>query len=260
MIKIKYLTILITAFAIAVISNEVNSLPASSFIIIPSGIKSDFYSKTGAVYRVVSSDEDFTLSDTVNQKILSGKTVSGKKIILLSAGNFSAPAEKDLKPYLRNTPYLNTDKESIKKAASKFRNSKNPVIDVSRFVFNHISDKKTGIPMIPAVSILSGKSGDCTEHTILTISILRTINIPSRAVMGLILVEDFSGIKNVFVYHMWAEAFHNGKWVMADPTRPDDIHQNRYIALAYHNLMTEMPSEYFRAISTMQEMKITFIE
>lgn len=258
--KIKFL---LTAFYLLVIilnGIELKSLPSSSFIIIPSGIKSSAYSDSISAYKVESSDEDFILPETANQHILSITSGDGKTKVTVSTGNSPIPADKNLNIYLKNTPYLNTDKESIKKTAAEFKNSKNPLKDISVFVYRHISDKKIGIPLMPAASILAGRAGDCTEHSILAISLLRTLNIPSRAVMGIILSEEFSGRQNVFVYHMWVEAYQNGKWTMADPTRPYDTHPNRYIALAYHNLMTETPLEYLQAASTMQNMKITYIK
>jgi len=240
--------------------NDAKTLPVSSFIIEPSGIISSVYTSSRTTYKVESSDEDFSLLATANQQILSSKTYNGKSIILVSSGDSVLPAEKNLSIYLKNTSFLNTDKENIKKAAAEFKNSKNPVSDVSVFVYNHISDKKIGIPFLPAALILDGKAGDCTEHSVLTISILRTLGIPSRAVMGLILTENFSGKKNVFVYHMWVEAYQNGKWVLVDSTRPYDIHPNRYIALAYHNLMTATPLEYLQAISSIEDMKIFYVK
>lgn len=240
--------------------NEVKSIPASSFLIVPAGINSSAYTNSRSVYKIESSDEDFTLPAAANQQIISVKNRTEETEILITAGDSPFPAESDLSKFLKNTPYLNTDKESILKTALKFKKSKDPVKDISVFVYNHISDKKLGIPLLPASMILTGKAGDCTEHSILTVSLLRTLGIPSRAVMGVILSEDFSGNKDVFVYHMWVEALKNGRWILVDATRPYDFYPNRYIALAYHSLMTEMPSDYLQAISAIQDMKITFIK
>jgi len=240
--------------------HDAGSLPASSFIIVPSGINNSVYKSIRTVYKVESADEDFTLPGSSSQEILSSKTGNGKSVILISSGDSPLPGDMNNSIYLKNTPFLNLDKASIKKTASNFKSSEDPVTDVSVFVYNYISDKKIGIPLLPAASILQYKAGDCTEHTVLAIALLRSLKIPARAVMGIILTENFSGKENVFVYHMWVEACRNGRWVLVDPTRPYAIHHNRYIALAYHNLMTETPLEYLQAISTMQNMKITYVK
>lgn len=235
------------------------SLPASSFIITPSGNIESVYAEKQTLYKIESSDEDFILYSTANQRIITSESSEGRSTVLLTAGESDLPAEKDFSRYLKNTPFLNIDNASIKKTAAGFKNSKNPVKDVSVFVYRHITDKKIGIPLISAPAILSRRSGDCTEHTVLTVSLLRAMNIPARAVMGIILAENFSGRSNVFVYHMWAEAFTGGRWILVDSTRPESIHYNRYIAFANHNLMTEIPLEYLQAVSTMQNMKISYL-
>lgn len=251
------LFLLLTAL---LIGRELLSMPSSSFIIIPSGITGSVYKESRTCFRVESSDEDFNLFPSANQKILSSDIKGDKRVITVSSGDTPLAGEKDLSKYLKNTPFLNIDNESIKKTAAGFKNSKDTLREVSLFVYRHITDKKIGIPLLPAVSILAGRSGDCTEHSVLTISILRALKIPSRAVMGIILSENFSGKQDVFVYHMWAEAFINGRWVLVDSTRPLDIHPNRYIALAYHNLMTETPMEYLQAISTIQDIRISVVK
>lgn len=245
--------------AVVLICSEIKSLPVSSFIVKPSGINSSVYAGSKTVYKVESSDEDFTLSDTSNQLVLSESVKNSRKEIIISCGENIIGAKGDLNRFLNDTQFLNLNDSNIKKTAARFKNSKNKIKDISLFVYEHISDKKIGIPLAAAASILKAKSGDCTEHSVLTISILRSLNIPSRAVVGLILSENFLNEKNVFVYHMWVEAYENGKWILVDSTRPDSINPNRYIALCYHNLKTETPIEYLNAISAVQDLKITYI-
>jgi len=245
--------------AYILICSEINLLSVSSFFVKPSGINSSAYTGSKSVYRLESSDEDFSLPNTTNQIVLSESVKNNKKEIVISCGENKISGSGDLNRFLNDTQFLNLDDINIKKTAAKFKNSKNKIKDVSQFVYTHISDKKIGIPLIPAASILKSKAGDCTEHSVLTISILRSLNIPSRAVVGLILSENFLNEKNVFVYHMWVEAYENNRWILVDSTRPGSINPNRYIALCYHNLKTETPLEYLTAISRIQNLKISFV-
>ncbi len=114
--------------------------------------------------------------------------------------------------------------------------------------------------MLPASAILKNRTGDCTEHSVLTAALLRACGIPARCVVGVILSEDFNGKKNVFVYHMWVEAFYNKRWIQVDSTRPGSLHLNRYIAFTYHSLTTEMPMDYMSAISSLTDLTITRIQ
>lgn len=232
------------------------SIPVSSFIIRPEKLASDFYTQKESGFIMSSSDEDFSLPVLSNQKILSEKILNGRKEITLSTGNYPAPEVHGVSKYLRDTPYLNLQRREIREATEKFRNSKDPVKDISLFVYNHISDKKEGIPIIPAPLILKDRAGDCTEHSILTVALLRANGIPARAVVGIILAEYFGGNKDIFVYHMWVEAYRNGRWVLVDSTRPSGIRHNRYIGFTFHNLTTEAPIDYLNAISAIADVRI----
>jgi hypothetical protein len=224
------------------------------------GLKNSAYAKSKTVYKIESSDENFKLFNTSNQVVLSESLKNNRKEIVISCGENTISGQDNLNLFLNDTQFLNLDNPKIKSTAARFKNSKNKIKDVSLFVYKHISDKKLGMPLIPAASILKSKAGDCTEHSILTISILRSLKIPARAVVGLILSENFLNEKNVFVYHMWVEAYENGRWVLVDSTNPQSTNHNRYIALCYHSLKTEAPIEFLNAVSTIQDLKITYID
>lgn len=236
------------------------SIPVSSFIIQPEKLNSNVYSQKESQFSLTSSDSEFELPRTSTQKIVSESSALRGKKIIVNTGDFPVSGETAAEKYLKNTPYLNLESREIKETAKKFRNSKDPVNEISLFVYKHISDKKEGIPIIPALSILKDKSGDCTEHSVLTVSLLRASNIPARAVVGIILSEYFIGKKDIFVYHMWVEAYVNDKWVLVDSTRPMNLNHNRYIAFTYHNLKTEGPIDYLNALSVITNIKIKQVD
>ena len=245
--------------AVVLLCSEINSLPVSSFIVKPAGINSSVYTASKTVYRIESSDEDFTLPITSNQIVLSENIKKKRKEIVVSCEENKISNSGNLNQFLIDTQFLNMDDIDIKNTAAKFINSKNKINDVSQFVYKHVSDNKMNALLIPAPLTLKSKAGDCTGHSVLTIAILRSLNIPARAVVGLILSENFLSAKDVFVYHMWVEAYENDRWVLVDSTRPHSINHNRYIAPCYHNLKTAAPVAYLNAISTVQDLKITRI-
>lgn len=235
-------------------------IPLSSFIIKPERLNSTVFSQKESRFSISSSDTEFSLPATSTQKIISESLAGGGREIIVATGNFGTTGDDSASKYLKDTPYLNLGSREIKEAAGKFRNSKDPVKDISLFVYRQISDKKEGIPIIPALSILKDRAGDCTEHSILTVSLLRANNIPARAVVGIILSEYFGGKKNVFVYHMWVEAYTNGRWRLVDSTRPMNLNHNRYIAFALHNLKTEGPIDYLNAISSINNVRLKQVD
>lgn len=232
------------------------SMPVSSFIIRPDRLSKNFYREKESRFLISSSDTDFRLPRLSNQIILNEKIRSGRKEIEVTTGDFPLDGQTDSR-FLRNTPFLNLESREIQNTAQKFSRAKEPLKEISLFVYNHISDKKEGIPIIPALSILNDRAGDCTEHSILAAALLRANRIPARAVVGIIMSEFFIKERDVFVYHMWVEAWRNGRWEIVDATRPLQIHHNRYIGFTFHNLTTEAPLDYLNAVSRINDVKIS---
>ncbi len=212
-----------------------------------------------AEYTVHSDNPEFTLPDTAGQKVVSSKkNNAGAEIRVICAARDTGERSGGEK-YLMKNRYLNTDHIEVRLFASKIIGADSPVRAAEREVFAAITDKNQGIPFIPVDEILRIRRGDCTEHTILLCSILRAAKIPSRAVVGLIFVPEWNGKKNVFVFHMWAEAFVEGKWILSDASFPKEKRYARYIALSYHSLKSDMPLDYLGAVSRIKNLRITRI-
>ncbi len=250
------LPILITAIQPHAIAQQ-----ADMFIVHAENMKSEYLSSPFITCEISSSESAFSLPDTPFQQKIASAVKGQRKHITLKSGLFPAPAaETDIKKYLANTRLLNLNSQEVKMLSQKLRNKSGSIAEIESFVDRLISDKTTGVPMMPAVNIIRSRTGDCTEHSVLTIAILRSLGIPSRGVVGMILVPEFMGEKNCYVYHMWAEALVDGKWVLVDSTRPGPKSHSRYIALAYHHLKSDMPLSVLRAMSSARGMKISILE
>jgi transglutaminase-like putative cysteine protease len=255
--KISFLLILILNFSETLLPAD----PFNYFVEVKN-FKNKIYSEKTTRYRLTSSNDDFNLIETGYQKINSAKIKNQKKIIGVESGlaaNQSA-TDEELSSFLSDSRFLSLASPEITDAASKLKGSSDPIRSVENYVFKHITDKTIGIPLVPAVDIYRMKRGDCTEHSVLAVALLRKLAVPARAVVGMYLVEEFKGRQNIFVYHMWAEAFVKGRWILVDATRPGEKHLNRYIAFTYHNLKSEAPLPYLRAISSIQDMIVEYEE
>jgi hypothetical protein len=119
---------------------------------------------------------------------------------------------------------------------------------VSDWVFRSL--KKTSVLSMPsALQVLKTMKGDCNEHSILTVAILRALGIPSRVVFGL--VYDSGS----FFYHAWVEAFDGKNWIEFDPTWglfPADILRIR--------IGTGNVSEWVKVLEYVGKIKIKFID
>lgn len=80
---------------------------------------------------------------------------------------------------------------------------------------HQVLDKKLATHLPTASTILEKKVGDCTEHTWLTVALLRAVGIAARPVYGVGYTGDG---EKVFAYHAWVEVALDGRWHMIDPT------------------------------------------
>jgi transglutaminase-like putative cysteine protease len=233
------------------------SLDPGSYVVQVLGDSVRIYSETVTTYTLSSSDMAFSLPDTPFQQVLAEKPSQDKKFVTLRSGAPHAsagPGPDDT----ADTRYLNITSSAIRRLAEQFRGMAAPAREVERFVYTYIENKQLGVPFLPADDIAASRTGDCTEHAMLAIAILRAIGIPARAVVGMIFSDEFMGEKNVFVYHMWAEAYAGGAWELIDATRPDDRHPNRYIAFCTHHLKTATPLNYLKAVKAIKNLTVLY--
>jgi len=61
-----------------------------------------------------------------------------------------------------------------------------------------------------AREIMANREGDCSEHTVIMVTLCRAVGIPARAAVGVMYGDG------IFAYHMWPEVY-VGRWVGLDP-------------------------------------------
>src|SRR5439155_18268292 len=62
------------------------------------------------------------------------------------------------------------------------------------------------------LGVLDSMAGDCTEHTLLFVSLARAAGLPARELTGVAHVDQ------IFGWHAWAEFHYGHQWVSVDPT------------------------------------------
>lgn len=218
------------------------------------------YSQKGSVFRLESAHPFFSVINAANQKVLQTQSRGQSRIIFVGTGEQYNTAEGNPEDNLYDTSFLNLDSPEIKKAAANIYKGGSVIFNVENFVKNTIHKPTYGIPLLPARDVLLTGTGDCTEHAVLSVALLRSMGIAARAVVGMVLVREYEAKQNIFVFHMWAEAFQGGKWRLVDATSPGDKHLNRYIAFTYHNLRTESPLAYIKAVGAIQDLTVTYVK
>lgn len=118
--------------------------------------------------------------------------------------------------------------------------------------------------------------GDCTESAVLLAAMLRARGIPSRCVTGLVYsAEPFAGQRDVFIYHMWTQA-----WIEAEDTGEDGAngesaqaggrwvdldaamwrHGAGHIALGVSAMDADHQADHAALFAFMQDLQIKVIE
>jgi len=226
----------IVCAAITFATTSSSALDPFNYAVPVEGFNPRVYQDETSLFRCASSGE-FSLIETPWQKVVRTMREKDMTIIEIRTGERGQRSGcGDTGTCLSDTRFLNLSHPDISRIADQFSHASRPIEEVERFVHDRITNKTTGIPLIPAPDVFRVRRGDCTEHTVLAVAILRRMGIPARAVIGMYLAERFNEARDSFVFHMWAEACHGGAWHIVDATRPGQHAANRYIAFAYHNL------------------------
>lgn len=83
---------------------------------------------------------------------------------------------------------------------------------VNRFVFEWITEKDYGVGFANALEVARVPRGDCTEHGVLAVALLRRLGVPARGAVGWVALEDVLGP------HFWVEVRLGDRWIPLDPT------------------------------------------
>ena len=112
---------------------------------------------------------------------------------------------------------------------------------INEWVAKNVTDKNFKTAFAAASEVARDRSGDCTEHSVLTAAMCRAVGVPSRVVIGLVYVDHLGG----FGYHMWDEVFVNNRWVAIDPTFNQTTVDAAHIKLTDSSLDGVAPFEAF---------------
>ncbi|HEY3399693.1 MAG TPA: transglutaminase domain-containing protein [Geothrix sp.] len=83
---------------------------------------------------------------------------------------------------------------------------------VTAFVFDWITDKDFTVGFASALEVCRTPRGDCTEHGVLAVALLRRLGVPARGVTGWVGLGETLGL------HFWVEVNLGDRWVPVDPT------------------------------------------
>ena len=167
------------------------------------------------------ADDDFDVPQSHRQIISKGKdnnlVMEIKRDFIIKNGKPLLPDER--KRSLASSISIPADNPKIIALATKIVGDAptdfEKVSRIVKWIFTNL-EKTMAKNSDNALDILDKKAGDCTEHTLLFVTLARALGIPSREVGGIAYMAGEKVPK--MAWHAWAE-FHDGKqWLTADPT------------------------------------------
>jgi hypothetical protein len=164
----------------------------------------------------VTGVQDFTLPTSHRQTT---REENGKVVLRLRAdfvtGKTSPLSDAERKKFTEATPTVQSDQEPIRKLAAEIVGAETDPVKKAGLLKDWVykSLRKTmACNASTALAVLDNKAGDCTEHTLLFVSLARAVGLPARELTGVAYVSP------IFGWHAWAE-IHDGKqWISVDPT------------------------------------------
>jgi hypothetical protein len=120
-----------------------------------------------------------------------------------------------LAPFLASVPFIEADHPEIQAATFQVVGGRSDPAEAARAITMHVYrtlEKRYRVSVPSALNVLRTAEGDCNEHTMLAVAMLRAAGIPARPVSG------FAYAENAFYPHAWVEAWLGGQWVSMDPT------------------------------------------
>ncbi len=124
------------------------------------------------------------------------------------------PGGKKVKGFLRPTALIQSDHPLMRRKAEEIVGKERGTVEairiINEWVYRHV-EKKPTLSLPSALEVLESGVGDCNEHAILMVALLRSLGIPSRPCVGVLYLRDG------FYYHAWVEVW-MGRWMSIDPT------------------------------------------
>ena len=125
---------------------------------------------------------------------------------------------------LKSTIAVEADNPDIKALAKQIAGNEKDAWTVAKKVNQWVYanlQKDYGASSDFASDVLKTRKGDCTEHSLLTVAMLRSLGIPAKRIDGLVYLMNDDKVPALY-WHEWVEAY-VGEWTQLDPTFGQDV-------------------------------------
>ena len=193
-------------------------------VVLPKALPKQAHDIPGKVTLVMTNLPEKFHRDSYRQKYQ--RLPDGRVQVTLSA---RAPEPKKLKPRpladpeggdnLKSSIIIESDNPKIRAQAEQLVGGEKDAYAAAKKIVTWVGanlQKDYGASADRATDVLRQLKGDCTEHSLLAVSLLRASGIPARRVDGVVYMVNQDGVPALY-WHEWVEAF-VGEWTQLDPT------------------------------------------
>jgi transglutaminase-like putative cysteine protease len=191
-------------------------------VVLPRTLPESARAVPGSVTLVVQGLPEKFREQTYRQKFKALPDGRVEVTLLATAPTVRKPrplADPDGGANLKSTLIVESDAPAIRELAKKVigdeQDAYRAAQKVNTWVFKNLT-KDYGASADRATDVLSQRRGDCTEHSLLAVALLRAAGIPARRVDGVIYMVNEDQVPALY-WHEWVEAF-VGEWTQLDPT------------------------------------------
>lgn len=133
---------------------------------------------------------------------------------------------------LKSSIIVESDNERIRELAKKLVGNEKDAYAAARAIARWVNqnvEKDYGSSSDRATDVLKTMKGDCTEHSLLTVALMRAAGIPAKRIDGLVYLMQDDRVP-AYYWHEWVEAY-VGEWTQLDPTFGEDVAKATHLAV-----------------------------
>lgn len=146
-----------------------------------------------------------------------------------------SPIGMEHETFLLSDPFITASAPAVRELAAELaRTADNPwdlARNINQWVYREISKERV-ITLPSAADVLKQRRGDCTEHSLLAVALMRAAGIPARVAVGIAWSDEL----RAFGYHAWVEALIGGSWIPMDPTFGQDLTDATHLKLLHGSI------------------------
>ena len=177
--------------------------------------------------KVRLDDPTLAIDEVIRDRYLQRVDYVDEQTAVIRLGDYDAPLGDDnLNDFLKPTSMHPSDHPRVKTLAEEIQagvSDPEDETELARALLNFVASYIENVPESPydynttsLFDILDNRTGDCTEHSQLFITLARALGLPARDATGYVYNGDDTTPR--LSGHAWVEAFIDGRWIGLDPS------------------------------------------